>query len=226
MMFTPATILGFSGHYFHPNSLWPTVAGPIRIRGGFTLWSHIGIIVEITRDDILAAIAADTLDHLDYRRMAWLTNNPPGICLLESTTLLDSPCLVTGKAIPGGGVQCNLPVNRVQTYNGRVASMRPLVEVTEWQRARLARYALSIVGRPYDARGAALMGTFCWKYLRGRRAADRETYVCSEVVTEANIKLCWPNIPEPLKPGYADPRSVVQWHNGPTHGEPKWETTT
>jgi hypothetical protein len=222
--FTPGTILAFSGNYFKPDFPWLDVSGPIRIRGGFTPWSHIGIIVDITAEDVDAAIYYAGLRYdgrYDYARA-----HPPGLCLLESTTMLDCPCLVTGDAIPGGGVQCNLPHNRINGYNGRVASMRPRVELTERQRARLARYALGIAGRPYDARGAALMGTFCWKYLRGRRAADRQTYVCCELVTEANIKLRWPNTPKPLKPGFAMPASVVEWHEDWTHHPHKWEPTT
>lgn len=222
MTFTPGTILAFSGDYFQPDFPWLTVSGPIRVRTGKlfrpTPWSHVGLIVDITAEDIGAAryfagFSAGRFDHVKA--------HPPGLCLLESTTMLSCPCLVTGEQI--SGVQCTLPGDRIRGYRGRVASMRPIRPLDEEQRAELARLALTQCGTPYDDRGVAILGTVAWKYWRGPRMADRNTLWCTELA-EMDLGLIGLGLPGCcLTPGYADPRKTVKYRTGFTHHQPEWE---
>jgi hypothetical protein len=212
MSHQPGTILAFSGT--------GPISWGIRWRT-WSQWSHVGLIVDITADDVEAAryyagFSAGRFDHVKA--------HPPGLCLLESTTMLDCPCLVTGQPI--SGVQCTLPQNRIDTYRGRVASLKPIRPLEEWQRAELTRLALSQCGTPYDGRGVALLGTVAWKYLRGPRMADRNSLWCSEIV-EMDLRRIRLGNPC-LKSGYASPRNTVEWHGAQenTHEKPKWETRT
>jgi hypothetical protein len=206
MIYQPGTILAFSGSDFISQGIrWRT----------WSKWSHVGLIVDITAADVEDAIYYAGFDAARYD---YVKAHPPGVCLLESTTTLDAPCLVTGKPI--SGVQCTLPVNRVDTYKGRVASLEPLWPLTEPQRARLASLALTQCGTLYDGRGVALIGTVVWKHLRSTRAADRSSYFCSELV-ESNLWRIGLGLPK-MKPGYASPASVVQCHERFTHGEHVW----
>ena len=219
-MYQSGSILAFSGDWLQWYPPWVTVSATIKAR--FCHWcSHVGLVVQITRDDVEAAKAADALRHLDFRRIAYLLDHPPGVCCLESTMLLaNTPCLATGQPI--SGVQCTRIDDRIAAYKGRVAVMRPLKALAEPQRAVLARLALQQCGTRYDTSGAALIGTVLWKYLRGFRAADRSSLFCSELV-EANLDRIGLGNPR-LKPGFASPKAVVQWHQGETHHLPEWET--
>ena len=215
MTYQPGSIVAFSGSGFTSQGIrWRTGKWWL-LRP--SLWSHVGLIVDITAEDVERA---RYYAGLDPSRYDYVQAHPPGICLLESTTMLDSPCLVTGKAI--SGVQCNLPGNRIKDYKGRVATLEPIWPLTEEQRARLAMLALMQCGTPYDGRGVALIGTVALKYLRGPRAADRSSLFCSELAALNlwRIGLGYPK----SKPGYASPASVVQCHERFTHGELKWET--
>jgi hypothetical protein len=220
MTYQPGTILAFSGNYFQPDYPWLTVSAGIRIRCGWplfpALWSHVGLIVDIRAADIEDARYCAGFDAAKYD---YVKAYPPGTCLLESTTMLDAPCLVTGEPI--SGVQCTLPVNRIDTYRGRVASMEPIRPLDEWQRSELARLALSQCRTLYDGRGVALIGTVVWKHLRSTRAADRSSYFCSELV-ESNLWRIGLGLPK-SKPGYASPASVVQCHERFTHHPYHWE---
>ncbi len=210
MTYHPGTIVAFSGSGFISQGIrWRT----------WSKWSHVGLIVDITAEDVDKA--ANEIQ-ADDARVSYLLGQPPGICLLESTTMLDSACLVTGKSI--SGVQCTLPGNRIKDYTGRVASMEPIRPLDEWQRSELARLALTQCGTPYDDRGVAILGTVAWKYWRGPRMADRNTLWCTEL-GEMDLGLIGLGLPGCcLTPGYADPRKTVKYHSGFTHGEPKWET--
>jgi hypothetical protein len=207
--YEPGTILAFSGS--------DLISQGIRWRT-WSQWSHVGLIVDITTYDVESAIY---YAGFDASRYDYVKDHPPGICLLESTTMLaDTRCLVTGESI--SGVQCTLPDNRVANYRGRVASMRPIGPLDEWQRARLAALALSQCGTPYDGHGAALLGSVAWKYWRGPRMADRNTLWCTELgeMDLGKIGLGLPGCC--LTPGYADPRKTVKYHTGFTHEAPKW----
>lgn len=208
MTYLPGSIVAFSGSDFISQGIrWRT----------WSQWSHVGLIVDINADDIASAISNAGFD---AGRYDYVKEHPPGICLLESTTTLDSRCLVTGESI--SGVQCTLPGNRIDTYRGRVASMEPIYPLEERQRADLARLALSQCGTLYDGRGVALIGTVAWKYLRGIRAADRSTLFCSEL---SEMDLWKIGLGSPFaKPGYASPASVVQCHERFSHGEYEWRT--
>lgn len=218
-MYPTGDILAFSG-----NGL---ISAGIRWRTGHwqwawppyqpSPWSHVGIVVDIRATDIEAAL--NTIEISDARAV-YLLDHPPGTVLLESTMLARAPCLITGEKIKG--VQCQLPGNRVDTYDGRVALLNPLTPLSEAQRAKLAALALDWVGRPYDGSGVALLGSFAWKHLRGFRAADRSSMFCSELVAEAFRQIGLGN--PALKPGYASPENVVEWHGGETHSLPEWRT--
>lgn len=72
-----------------------------------------------------------------------------GLCLIESTTLTDSPCLLTGLQV--GGVQVQSIERRIESYDGSVWHL-PLSE--EWmldphESDLLTYYLLAKVGRPY-----------------------------------------------------------------------------
>lgn len=220
MSYHPGTIVAFSGNWFTPRFPWlSATAIGIQVRT-MSRWSHVGIIARITWRDVEAT--ANRIGVSDDR-LKWLMDNPPGTVLLESTMLARGACLVTGKPIKG--VQCRLPGNRIASYSGRVATLKPRTPLTEDQRAKLASLALDWVGTPYDGMGVARLGTYAWKYLRGWRMRDRSSMFCSELVAQACRELRLTDVnTDPPKPGYASPGAVVDYHARFTHGEPKRET--
>lgn len=117
----------------------------------------------------------------------WRLVSHIGICfarhgaieLIESTTLTDLPCRVTGRPIKG--VQVHLPQERLANYYGRVYCMRP-----QWRyrpeshtSGELTRFLTSFVGTPYDMLGAIRCGT---RWIHG---ADWRRVFCSKVVRAA-----------------------------------------
>jgi hypothetical protein len=117
--------------------------------------------------------------------------NPEGKLLVESTTLLDSPCRVKGKRI--AGVQANDINERITQYTSKggtveVWRLAPKSRLLPWQRDYLATYAYHhYLGKPYDTRQAVGSGANVAKWWLKKRlgwagfgAEDRTKFFCSE----------------------------------------------
>lgn len=114
---------------------------------------------------------------------------PHGLLLVESTTLLDTPCCITGKHI--AGVQANEVDGRVATYckdGGHVECWRPSTgfSLTREQQNFLATLAYEeLLGQPYDVTQAIGSGTHILKRQLqrwGLAVGDTRRFFCSELV--------------------------------------------
>lgn len=104
--------------------------------------------------------------------------------LVESTSLCDRDCLITGR--PVSGVQAHGPEGRVWDYlrgGGWVDQYRP-TEACEFNDAELGRLAIlcrAMAGHDYDTIGAGFSGlAITRRWLN--RTADLSTLFCSELV--------------------------------------------
>lgn len=145
MAFAPGDIIAFDGA--------SAISNVIKL-ATYSRWSHVGIIANITRAQLLAgrpvgSIAPKILD-------AWPKEGR--LLLIESTTLCDSPCEITG--LPIRGVQAHEPESRVKAYEGSVYRL-PISrdwEFSESEANQVAMYLLSKIGTPYDGVQAAMAG--------------------------------------------------------------------
>lgn len=121
-----------------------------------------------------------------------VTFDPEGPLLVESTTLLDTPCRVKGKRI--AGVQANDIDARIRQYTangGKVEVWRltPKNRLFGWQKDYLATYAYHrYLGKPYDTRQAIGSGANVAKWWLKKRfgwagvgAEDRTKFFCAEL---------------------------------------------
>lgn len=114
---------------------------------------------------------------------------PHGLLLVESTTLLDTPCRITGQHV--AGVQANEIGPRIAAYRdngGRVECWRPAAgfTLTRQQLDFLATLAYEeLLGRPYDVAQAIGSGTHILKRRLqrwGLAGGDTRRFFCSELV--------------------------------------------
>ena len=144
--------------------------------------SHIGGIAFITREQLRTQRAIDPT--LISERMFNRWNGKH--LLFESTTLADSPDLLTGRTIKG--VQSHLPDYRVGNYKGTVELFRLTDQYRErfdreGSTERLSVAALRMLGREYDGRGAIRSGSMLANRVRhfwAWRKSDRSSLFCSE----------------------------------------------
>lgn len=106
-----------------------------------------------------------------------------GPMLVESTTLCELPCAVTGECL--AGVQAHRPWDRIGNYVGRVVHV-PLSPVWRLSRSEseflTAMLAQHWIGKPYELAGAILSGTRLLKWSRLLPYPDGSSAFCSHLV--------------------------------------------
>ncbi len=109
--------------------------------------------------------------------------------LFESTTGALPPCEIMKQKIKGS--QAQLLHSRIAAYNGKVWRL-PLVDSfhensCSMRRGRnLAKYLVSLVGRPYDYIGAERSGGFLWnRIMRVLHPESLDALFCSELCAAA-----------------------------------------
>jgi hypothetical protein len=110
--------------------------------------------------------------------------------LVESTTLCDQPCLVTGKTIRG--VQAHLAEDRIATYRGRVLhyALTDECRLSSDESTLLTRILLKHwIGRPYDLAGALVSGTNFLKFSHWVPYPDLGSVFCSKLVARLYMRL-------------------------------------
>jgi hypothetical protein len=105
-----------------------------------------------------------------------------GVFLFESTTFCDEPCLITGKKI--AGVQAHLPQARVDAYPGKVWRLRLTDPLDEEESRGLSKFLSGEIGKPYDARRAALLAGG-WFQNWSQLAPTSDAWFCSELAAAA-----------------------------------------
>jgi len=80
------------------------------------------------------------------------------LLLVESTTLNDAPCCITGKRIKG--VQAHPLEDRIRSYNGKVwvSALNRWQTLSVAESKKLTEMALSRIGTPYDDLGCLICG--------------------------------------------------------------------
>lgn len=147
--FCPGDVLAFSGND-RVSRLIKFFTGPISAFG-FLAVSHVAICVEF--DDSRHTYPIADPQSPSGKRYVPL-KRIDGTVLVESTTLCDEPCLVTGKPI--AGVQVHRPEDRVARFDGRVYILRPSDKrpFSRREAHALAYGASRWIGEPYDLVGA------------------------------------------------------------------------
>lgn len=127
---------------------------------------------------------------------------------VESTTLCDTPCAITGR--PMVGVQTHLPEDRLPSYAaGRVVRYRltPINRLSDAESSLLTHILLHhFLGRasPYDLSGAVLSGLRCGRIVRAVLGADLGEVFCSELAAAVLMRLGRLNRADPA--GYSPAR--------------------
>lgn len=189
-----ADILVFSGR--SPES--------ILIRGvTCSPFSHAAILARVTKRDLELAVADGLRVPLEI-----LTQWQDRLLLFESTTLVDQPCEILGKAIRG--VQAHDPEKRILAYDGRVWLMNILSPLNDLETTRLTHYLLGKLGTEYDEGGAVLAGTRLLKWLLWQRADDRSHLFCVETVEAAALYALIDHELPTLCPGNDRPKDMVR----------------
>lgn len=179
--------------------------------GTCSKFSHVGIIAEVGRNDLLVASRRNTMI-LESDALKWPKSSWP--FLFESTTLVDEPCEVTGRTIKG--VQAHTLGVRLRGYAGRAWYLKPTDrwQLTGSESCQLTALLLDKIGVAYDPEGAVLAGTiFSKRWWMTRRAADRSTLFCVEYVADALLRSLRgrPDFPSGLLPGQLSPIGLVRW---------------
>jgi hypothetical protein len=146
-------------------------------------FSHVAGVAEITRAHIWEAIEGKWLTGLPREKAEELARGfRPGWLLFESTTLVDSPCRITGQRIKG--VQAHRPMSRIARYRGEVWLLRLHEDyrLAGEERRKLALGYLSEIGTKYDGRGAFTAGTRLIKRSWYLNRADMSSLFCSEMI--------------------------------------------
>lgn len=173
----PGAVVEFSGalSWEHPTS------AVIRLRT-LSRTSHLGIVCQITDDDMLRAAARHDIDQLPtpFPRFDGSFYSVPAPLIVESTTMANSPCLLQRKCV--SGVQVHELAQRVAEYDGRVWlwNLSPDWRLNVEQTKLLSELALRRVGTQYDYEGALWAGSlFKWFF---SRPIDLHQVYCNELV--------------------------------------------
>ena len=152
------------------------------------------------------------------RIIEWATRGPShvgivcphgdhGPVLFESTTLCETPCLLTGGCVQG--VQAHEPATRIAAYPGAVARLR-LTRAWRLSAAEIGLlhdWLLRVAHEPYDLRGALISGTRLFKWTALMPYPDLESLFCSELCAAALMRLAR----MPLEnPSVYNPASLVR----------------
>ena len=164
-----ADVLAFSGD--------STISLGIKI-GSCSPISHVAAIGWTPKWQLRSLAATGVLRIAEERVRNWC-DQP---LLYESTTIADMPCEITGQCIQG--VQAHRPIQRIQSYQGRVWLYRLTPawqrDLSEQRQTRLTGHLLARIGQQYDGRGAILSGTRVIKHFWAWRRVDRSSLFCSE----------------------------------------------
>jgi hypothetical protein len=152
------------------------------------------------------------------RIIEWATRGPShvgivcphgdyGPVLFESTTLCETPCLLTGSCVQG--VQAHEPANRIASYPGTVARLRlaRAWRLNDEEIGLLHDWLMHVAHEPYDLRGALVSGTRLFKWTALMPYPDLESLFCSELCAAALMRLAR----MPLEnPSVYNPASLVR----------------
>lgn len=170
--FAPGDILVFAGRgligraiaFFSSPGLAPLFVLAIAVGwwGNFGTWRTAWLIVLAVTVSLIWGLARGWVwaSHVGivcvFRREVYPRR---GMLLVESTTLCDEPCQITGKKI--NGVQAHRPETRIAGYAGRVWLLRPSAKhpLSHGDMWRLADAAKRWIGTPYDTAGAIRSAT-------------------------------------------------------------------
>ena len=107
------------------------------------------------------------------------------VIIMESTTLLDKPDLVTGEFIKG--VQQQYLSDRIKAYDGLVYWCGLTENIKIQKQADMIKWLSDVHGKrtSYDALGAVLAGSYALNTFDFARDEDFSSLFCSELVTKA-----------------------------------------
>lgn len=171
-MFQPGDVIAFAGNNLISRVIvagtFPGLPLAITIALAVAWWFSLGPVA-----CLVGFTAAAVICYFLARWFGWLPVSHVGICsifkkdiypdggvlLVESTTLCDEPCELTGLRI--NGVQAHRPERRIANYAGRVYILRPSKNYpfSEGMVWKLAYYANKWIGTPYDTDGAIRSAT-------------------------------------------------------------------
>lgn len=141
------------------------------------------------RDPLSRAIALKTCTWRQLLLRRWFSHvgiccefddgspSGPRIMLVESTTLADQPCFITGRKTIG--VQAHFPEGRVWNYPGAAWRLRLRRSLDAIESRRLSNFCLSTIGQPYNYRRAGELALFFWSHLRDETPLP-DSWFCSD----------------------------------------------
>ncbi len=140
-------------------------------------FSHVGIVAEVDEATIGRAKS-------DGVKLPSPMPVLPRHLVFESTTLMESPCLITGESI--NGVQAHDPYSRVIGYPGKVWRMRLTKDfaLDPYEKRHMATSLLRYIGTDYDTKGAVKSGSR-WLKEKFWPNPDLRTVFCSEYVARS-----------------------------------------
>jgi hypothetical protein len=160
------------------------------------------------------AIALGTCDRWQLLRRQWISHAALVFelhgekLIVESTTLNDTPCCVTGRRIRG--VQAHPLETWVRDYDGRVWLCEPdwwARSLFDDQAAVIRRLAMSKLGTAYDEVGALVTGL---DPLASSYHFSRHRFFCSELVAWILDHLRLPPVQTRLRPGLVTPAELFR----------------
>lgn len=186
--FLPGTILACSGRG------WVS-----RVIRGWTCsrYSHVAVVANIFAGDLVVERECRRWKPSRTLLSRW-NQFASHSFVIESTTLADWPCEITGTAI--AGVQVHALADWLKCYRGDVYAVRPIVPLTYDESHRLSERLLDAVGTEYDGTGARIAG-LRWLDRWLPCSKDRAKYFCVELAADA-LLAAWdsPHTPD-LYPG-------------------------
>lgn len=164
----PGAVVEFSGR--------SAVGLGIRLRG-WTRTSHVGVMAEITDQDLAEADRDGDLARLPRP----LTKVGCTLVLAESTTLSTTPCMLMRRPICG--VQCHDLDERIAEYDGRawLWNLAPDFALDEAKTRLLAELVLRRIGTEYDTEGALWAGSLAIIKWMIWRPMDLHRVYCDEI---------------------------------------------
>lgn len=101
------------------------------------------------------------------------------LLLFESTTFNHNPCVIQKKMF--SGTQAQHPLDKIQTYNGRVWIYQPRINLREWEKRNLSHYLMNTIGIKYDMIGALRSGGHLFNWMESKLHGENLARIfCSE----------------------------------------------
>jgi hypothetical protein len=127
------------------------------------------------------------------------------LTLVESTTEVESPCVVTGKIVRG--VQAHWLHERIESYHGKVWHYPLVRDLYPHESRRLNKFLRWHLGCPYDDIGAFRAGGIGWSWIESRLHANSlASLFCSELCAAAHSDI---GLFETSRPARWSPRRFV-----------------